>query len=127
MMYAGMHTSQSDPERALAFQIRAVGLREPVAEYPFALPRRWRFDFAWPELRLAVEIEGGTWTGGRHVRGSGYERDLEKYNAAALLGYTVLRVTPAMVEDGRAIAAVERFMGREEEPDPPTAWSDVTT
>jgi len=100
--------TSSDGERALAFQVRAVGLPEPEVEYRFAPPRRWRFDLCWPEVRLAVEVEGGTWTFGRHVRGSGYERDLEKYNAAALLGYTVVRVTTTMVDDGRALAAVER-------------------
>lgn len=82
-------------------------LPAPVREHRFAAPRRWRFDYAWPERRLALEIEGGTWTGGRHVRGQGYERDCEKYNAAALAGWTVLRVTTAMVRDGRALALLQ--------------------
>lgn len=87
----------------LAMQIAFAGLPAPVPEFRFAPPRRWRFDYAWPALMLAAEIEGGTWTGGRHVRGRGYERDCEKYNAAAVLGWRVLRVTTAMVRDGRAL------------------------
>lgn len=66
--------------------LQAVGLPPPVPEYRFASPRRWRFDYAWPDLRLALEVEGGTWTGGRHVRGHGYERDCEKYGEAVVLG-----------------------------------------
>lgn len=81
----------------------AAALPLPVPDYRFAPPRRWRFDYAWPALRLALEIEGGIWTDGRHVRGRGYERDCEKYNAAALAGWRVLRVTPRMMRDGRAL------------------------
>ena len=97
-------------EDAIAWQLRASGAPQPEREYRFASPRRWRFDFAWPDLRLALEVEGGTWVGGRHVRPAAFEGDCEKYNAATLLGWAVLRVTPAMVDDGRALAAVERYL-----------------
>ena len=70
----------------------------PVREYRFALPRRFRFDFAWPSERVAVELEGGIWMRGRHVRGKGYEKDCEKYNLAALRGWRVLRFTRGMLE-----------------------------
>ena len=71
-------------------------LPEPVAEYRFAAAqgRDWRFDFAWPKHLVALEVEGGAWTGGRHVRGAGFVKDIEKYNAAQLLGWMVLRCTP---------------------------------
>jgi hypothetical protein len=90
--------------------ITAAGLPAPCREYRFAPPRRWRFDYAWPDYRLALEVEGGTWSGGRHVRGAGYEKDCDKYNTAALLGWTVLRVTSGMVRDGRALALVEQAL-----------------
>ena len=96
----------SHGEDALAWQVRVAGLPTPVREHRFDTIRRWRFDLAWIAPRLAVEVEGGIWTGGRHVRGAGYERDLEKYNAAAIAGWLVLRVTTAMVDDGRALAHV---------------------
>ncbi len=90
--------------------LQAAGLPPPIREHRFAPPRRWRFDLAWPSLRLALEIEGGTWTGGRHVRGKGYERDCEKYNAAGLAGWTVLRATTAMLRDGRALALLQQAL-----------------
>jgi very-short-patch-repair endonuclease len=93
------------------YQIHVSSLPEPVAEYQFARPRRWRFDLAWPDRRLAVEVEGGTWANGRHTRPAGYEADCEKCNAAALAGWRVLRVTGAMVKDGRALAAVVEALG----------------
>jgi very-short-patch-repair endonuclease len=103
-----MVTSQG--ELSMATQIRWTGLVTPVCEYRFDDRRRWRFDFAWPDRQIALEVEGGTWTAGRHTRGRGYEADLEKYNEAALAGWTVVRVTTGMVEDGRAIALLERVL-----------------
>ena len=105
----------SQPEDILAAQIRHVGLPEPVREYVFASPRRWRFDFAWPDGpitdRWAVEVEGGLWVNGRHCRGAGFSADCEKYNRAALLGWRVLRVTPAQIRSGAALAWIERAVG----------------
>lgn len=74
-------------------------LPRPVAEFRFAPPRRWRFDYAWPADRVALEVEGGVWTQGRHTRGSGFVKDMEKYNAAAALGWRVLRTTPTQLCD----------------------------
>jgi very-short-patch-repair endonuclease len=89
-------------EEMFVYQLRALGLPEPVREHYFAKPRRWRFDAAWPSLKLAVEIEGGTWVNGRHNRGAGFEADLEKYNHAGLLGWTVLRFSGTAVRSGDA-------------------------
>lgn len=63
-------------------------------EYRFSGTRDWRFDFACPELMLAIEVEGGAYTHGRHTRGTGFINDMEKYNAAAVLGWRLLRYTP---------------------------------
>ena len=96
-------------EDTLLNQMRLMGVPEPEREYRFAaeaLGRQWRFDFAWPDKMLAVEAEGGTWARGRHVRGGGFERDCEKYNAAAMLGWRVLRYTSSMIDDGRAMVGV---------------------
>ena len=82
--------------------LNSAGLPPPVKEFRFAPPRRLRFDLAWPAHRVAMEIEGGVWTRGRHVRGTGFLNDLEKYKQAAMLGWKLLRATPAMVKDGRA-------------------------
>lgn len=80
---------------------RAAGLPEPVPEYQFHSARRWRFDFAWPMQRIAIEIDGGIWSQGRHTRGSGYLRDLAKFNAAMMLGWKVLKYAPDQM--GQAI------------------------
>lgn len=59
----------------------------------------WRFDFAWVDWKVAVELEGGIWTGGRHTRGAGYASDVLKYNAALLQGWAVYRITVNMLEE----------------------------
>jgi len=74
----------------------------PTPEYRFAPPRRWRFDRAWPERRVAVELEGGVWSGGRHTRPAGYEADVEKYNTATVEGWRVLRFTAKALRDDPA-------------------------
>lgn len=66
----------------------------PVPEHKFHSSRKWRFDFAFLESKVALEVDGGTWIQGRHSRGSGIAGDMAKFNAAALLGWRILRVTP---------------------------------
>ncbi len=92
----------------MLLHLRAGQLPAPHREYMFHATRRWRFDFAWPDRRLALEVEGGAFSQGRHARGTGFTEDCEKYSEAALAGWIVLRATTAMVEDGRALALVER-------------------
>lgn len=82
---------------------RAAGLPVPVPEHRFAPPRRWRFDWAWPDIRLALEVEGGVWTGGRHTRGAGFVKDMEKYNAATIAGWRVVRCTPGDVRSCKVV------------------------
>ena len=76
----------------MLWRLMANGL-EPERNHRFDPKRRWRFDFAFHDQRVAVEIEGGTWSGGRHVRPRGYQADCEKYNRAVALGWRVLRYT----------------------------------
>lgn len=92
-----------DYELDLARQCRLAGMPEPVRQFRFHPVRRWRFDLCWPDCKLAVEVDGGVWTGGRHVSGAGFTRDCVKLNEAVLLGWRVLRFTPAMVQDGSAL------------------------
>lgn len=67
---------------------------ECVKEFKFHPSRRWRFDYAIPEHKIAVEVEGGVWTNGRHTRPQGFLGDIEKYNTATLMGWRVFRTTP---------------------------------
>lgn len=96
-------------EQTLEAQLSQAGI--PFArEIAFAKPRRWRFDFIFPGQFVAVELEGGSYTGG-HKRGKAYESDCDKHNAAMDLGWKVYRFTPAHVEDGRALAVIKAALG----------------
>lgn len=87
----------SSLEREFITLWRVMGGPELEPEYRFHPSRKWRFDFAHPESRLAIELEGGTWGKGRHTTGKGYAADCEKYNAAAMAGWRVIRFTGDML------------------------------
>ena len=73
------------------------GLPIPLKEHRFEVNRRWRFDYAWLGVvggKVALEVEGGVWSQGRHTRGAGFLGDIEKYNRAVVLGWRVVRCTP---------------------------------
>ena len=95
----------SSGEEDFALQCRIYSIL-PEREFKFHPKRKWRFDFAFPDVKIAVEIEGGVWSGGRHTRAGGFTKDCEKYNAAALLGWRVFRFTSDMVTSGNAIDIV---------------------
>ena len=99
----------SEGEEDFALQCRIYNV-PVVREFQFHPTRKWRFDFCVPDKLLAIEIEGGTWSGGRHTRGAGYAADLEKYNAAAMMGYRVFRFTTQMVHSGNAIDTIVEAM-----------------
>lgn len=97
-------------ESDITIQIRALKLPAPEREYRFMPPRRFRFDFAWPALQVALETEGATWANGRHNRGSGYETDCLKYSEAAIRGWKVIRATGTMIKNGTAIELLQRAL-----------------
>jgi len=65
----------------------------PVRQFQFHPTRQWRLDFAWPRHRVAVEIDGGIFTGGGHNRGVYFSKCAEKYNALTMAGWRLLRYT----------------------------------
>lgn len=79
--------------------LKAVYDKKVVKEYQFNPYRKWRSDYAFPKYKILIEIEGGVWTKGRHVRGKGYINDMEKYNNAQKLGFRVLRYTPDQINE----------------------------
>ena len=87
-------TTQTIQQDAFTLLCRNELKQECVKEYRFHPKRKWRFDYAFPAVKLALEVEGGVWTRGRHTRPKGFLNDVEKYNAATLLGWRVLRTTP---------------------------------
>ena len=84
--------------------VRRAKLPAPTPEYKFHPTRRWRIDWSWPDHRLALEVEGGVWSGGRHTRGAGFLKDAEKYNELARLGWRLIRVTPSQLPTLETIA-----------------------
>jgi len=69
----------------------------PVTEYKFHKDRRWRLDYAWPDVKLAVEIEGGVYNYGGHNSISGFKKDIDKYNALTEDGWHLLRYLPKKI------------------------------
>ena len=92
-------------------QMEDIGLPKPKMEYLFHPRRKWRFDFAWPQYMIAVEVEGGIHNGGRHVTSDGFTKDCKKYNEAAYLGWRVIRVTSDMLQDKSGIIIIAKILG----------------
>jgi len=80
------------------WRIKQAKLPEPTKEHLFCPGRRFRFDLAYPDKKIAIELEGGVWIQGRHNRGKGFISDCEKYNLACLMGWKVLRYTAGKME-----------------------------
>ena len=74
-----------------------TGVPVPEREYRFHPKRKWLFDLAWPDVKLAIECHGNVWSG-RHTRGLGFTRDREKMNAATIAGWTVLELTSGHID-----------------------------
>lgn len=104
-IYASLlrQTSAKKYEDAFAVFLRVFAYPPFLTQYKFHLTRQWQTDFAWPERKLLVEIEGGIWRpgGGAHSHPSNIERDIEKSNAATLMGFRTIRVTPKMLAKKR--------------------------
>ena len=98
---------ESRLEQHLYIQLKAAQLPEPEVQYRPCADRLWRTDFAWPEQRLIVEVEGGVWRQGRHQRPLGFQQDIEKYNTLTVRGWRVLRFTREEIHDGSALRFIE--------------------
>lgn len=100
----------SEGEAKLASDLKALRISFEQ-EYKFHPKRQWKADFHMTGTKILVEIEGGIWTGGRHTRGKGFIHDMEKYNAATVLGYQVLRFSTEQVKSGLAVRQIEKMVG----------------
>lgn len=98
---------KSKLEEQLAFQLKACKFQF-TREFRFDPNRRWRADFFLPPYIL-VEVEGGIWMPkGGHTSGVGYENNCEKYNAAVIQGYLLLRFTGKHIRSGEAIDTIKQ-------------------
>lgn len=87
-----------------------AGLSKPATEATFHPTRKWRLDYYWPAHRLALEVEGGVFIGGGHTSGSGFAKDLDKYNSLTIIGVRLLRCTPSQLLMFDTIDMVRRAM-----------------
>jgi hypothetical protein len=116
------------PEQALLItQLRGRGYAA-LPEVRFHPERKWQIDVAVARLMpgvktleditayafvgraVAVEINGGAWSRGRHVRGQGFIDDMSKLNALTELGWRILQFTPQQVLSGEALAQIIRCL-----------------
>lgn len=143
-MATGRRRHQPNPALELAQQLDLAKIDGWVTEHRFHPERQWRFDFAWPAILVAVEVEGQVHgrpctrcgkmlAGGRHTRGKGFEADCVKYNEAMRLGWRVIRVTGDMIRRGQAFALIQdlvdngRHTGAQLQTHAQPAASDCTT
>lgn len=97
----------------LTFNFHSIELEH---EYKFHESRKWRFDFALVELKIAIEIEGGSWIMGGHNRGGIFQSNCDKYNSAVAMGWRLFRFTGDDVKTGNALGFVYRFLTGSELP-----------
>ncbi|QQN89411.1 MULTISPECIES: DUF559 domain-containing protein [Acinetobacter] len=97
-------------EAKLARELKTLKIKFEQ-EFYFHPDRKWRADFHLIDKKILVEIEGGIWSGGRHTRGKGYLGDIEKYNAATMMGFQVIRFSTDQVKSGHAIQQIEKMVG----------------
>ena len=94
-----MKASKLSPVEKFEAALKEYGVDLPLilTEYRFLSTRRWRFDYCWRHVLLAVEIDGGGWQphGGKHA----LDRDREELNVAAALGWRVIRLSSSLLDD----------------------------
>ena len=101
---------ESEGESLLSLQLKALKIAFE-REFKFCQDRKWRADFHLVGKMILIEVEGGIWSGGRHTRGKGYLGDMEKYNSATALGYSVYRYSTEQVKSGLAIKEILKRIG----------------
>lgn len=110
---------RSKLELKAATVLNKAGIKHFEEEYRFC-ERKWRFDFAFVEEKIALEIEGGIWKGsvGGHTSGTGYTKDCEKYNTATVMGWKILRIVDSQIASGQMVNWVRDLLGYSDEEDP---------
>jgi very-short-patch-repair endonuclease len=108
-----MTGKNADLADGLMMMVQVAGLPKPERDAKLwreRFGRQFKADLCWRAEKLIVEVDGGTWVGGRHTRGQGVEDDSVKQNLAVLMGYRVMRVTARQVADGRALGWIEEAL-----------------
>ena len=87
-----------------------MGMMGCVKEHRFHPTRRWRIDFAFLDIKLACEIEGGVFNYGRHIRPTGFLKDMEKYSALTEMGWRLLRYEPKHIDYEQILRVYKTLM-----------------
>ena len=107
-------TVQRDYKAEFLDQLRLLNLPAPVAEVRFHGTRQWRFDWAYLDRKIAIEYQGGNYTGrGGHNTVKGLRNDYAKFTEASLLGWTLILIDSETVASGKAAEWVEWALGIE--------------
>ena len=99
-------------EEAFGFWCRALRLPSPQRNYRFHPKRRFEIDYAWPEYRIGIEIQGGIFipAGGAHSRPMNIIRDMTKHNLLLDAGWRVWHYTPKEAIDGIAVQHIDKVL-----------------
>lgn len=105
-------TVKRDYKEELRDQLRVTGIPDPDTEFRFHPVRKWRFDFCWPDKKIAVEYQGGIYSQGKqgHQTTSGISRDCVKFSTAASMGWRLLPINAGMVRDGTALDLIRKAL-----------------
>lgn len=96
-----------DYKQEFLSQLKIARVPQPISEFRFHPVRKWRFDFAYPGEKLAIEYQGGVYYKGMgHQTVGGMERDCLKFSSAAALGWRVMPINAGMVRRGEALQLV---------------------
>lgn len=106
--------TSSSWEDYFEIQLQQAGVPTFEREYKFLKNRRFRFDFAWPNIKFAVEIDGNVYQKSRHTTGAGFSKDCEKFALASIEGYRVIRTTTGQVSKGEALDWVKQYFEKQE-------------
>lgn len=109
-MFRQQKRRKTSSEILLPIHMRELGIKDLEAEVLLHPTRKWRLDFYSEQLALGLEIEGGIWIGGAHVRPKGFQEDLDKYNRIQALGVTIFRFSTEDVLTGKAKKIVKEWM-----------------
>lgn len=109
---AGNRKPRTDYKALFLDKLQAAGLPDPVPEHKFCA-RGWRFDWCYPNERIAIEYQGGNFNSGKggHSSISGLRRDYEKFTAASVMGWRLVLIDAASVVSGRAVEWVRAALG----------------
>lgn len=108
-------TPKTDYKAIFLNHLKFAKLPEPVCEFRFHETRKWRFDYAWPDLLIACEYQGLAWKGegvSGHQSVDGLRNDCEKFTEASLAGWTLILITAETVNSGQAVEWLRRALER---------------